>query len=101
MLAGLMFGNIGVKITTYIRNDNSDASYQADSVNTASNERRWNGFLEINMGIWGNAWRGVCYIPGDMHTSGGLTKATSSVNMRNLLTRNTYRIVTERGVKKL
>ena len=32
---------------------------------------------------------------GDMGTSGGLTNAMSSANMRNLLTGNTCRIVTE------
>ena len=31
----------------------------------------------------------------DVNTSGGLTKAVSSANIRNLLTRDTFRIVTE------
>ena len=38
---------------------------------------------------------GVCYIPGDMNTSDGLTKDMSSANIRGPLTRNTVRIATE------
>ena len=43
-------------------------------------------------------WAWVIY--GGVNTSGGLTKAMSSANMRNLLICNTYRIVTERGRMK-
>ena len=43
----------------------------------------------------GNLDQIVGYIPGDMDTSDGPTKAMSSANMRNLLTRNTFRIATE------
>ena len=45
LLAELMFANVGVEIPTYVRNDNSDAVYQVDSINTAGNEKRVNGFL--------------------------------------------------------
>ena len=38
LLSGLAFGNMGVEIPTYVRNDNSDALYQAGSVNTVANE---------------------------------------------------------------
>ena len=38
------FGNMGAEIPTYVRSDNSDASYRVDSVNTATTERRLNGF---------------------------------------------------------
>ena len=41
------------------------------------------------------------FIPWDMITSGGLTKAMSSANMRNLLTDNTSRIVTEEKKKEI
>ena len=52
-------------------------------------------FEKVIGGLDQNSWLSVGYIPGDMNTSDGLTKAMSSANMRNLLTRNTFRIVTE------
>ena len=61
-----------------------------------ANAKRTNGFLESNMEeLETNDWLIVVYIPGDMNTSGGLTKAAYSDNMRGLLTHNTSRIVTE------
>ena len=48
LLAELMRGYIGVEIPTYVRNDNSDAVYRVDSVNTATGEKRLNGLLERN-----------------------------------------------------
>ena len=48
LLSELSLGDVGVEIPTYVRNDNSDAVYQVDSVNTATNEKRPDGFLEIN-----------------------------------------------------
>ena len=50
ILAELLFGNIGVVIPTYVRNDNSDAAYRSDYVNTVENGKRLNGFLESNRG---------------------------------------------------
>ena len=38
MLGGLLFGNVGCSINTYVRNDNSDAVYHTESKNTATNE---------------------------------------------------------------
>ena len=38
MLAELLFGNVGCSINTYVRNDNSDAVYHMDSMNTVTNE---------------------------------------------------------------
>ena len=38
LLYELIFGNMGVGIPAYVRNDNSDAAYQVDSVNTATSE---------------------------------------------------------------
>ena len=50
ILAELLFGNMGVGIPSYVRNDNSDAAYQVDPANTVTNEKRLNVFLEGNMG---------------------------------------------------
>ena len=38
LMAELIFGNIGVRIPTFARNDNSAVLYQVDSVNTVTNE---------------------------------------------------------------
>ena len=46
LLEDLMFRNMGVEIPTYVRNDNSDAAYQVDSVNTVANVKRLDVFLE-------------------------------------------------------
>ena len=100
-LAELTLGGMVLEIPTYVRGDNSGAAYQVDSVNTVTNEKRPIGAPESNMGLDQNDWLGVCYIPGDMNTSGGLTKAMSSANMRHLLSDNTFRIVTEEKRRKL
>ena len=50
LLEELTFVNIGVAIPTYVRNDNSDAVYRGDSVNTVTNEKLPNGFLDSNRG---------------------------------------------------
>ena len=102
LLAELLYGNIGVEIPTYVQNDNTEAAYRADSLNTVANGKRPNGFLESNRGALAkNDWLSVGYIPGALNTSGGLTKAMSSTNLRGLLTRNTFRIVTEWESMKL
>ena len=36
MLAELLFGNVGFSVNTYVRNDNSDAVYHMDSMNTVT-----------------------------------------------------------------
>ena len=41
LLEELMFGDIVVEIPTYVRNDNSDALYRVDSVNTATSKNGW------------------------------------------------------------
>ena len=38
LLSGLAFVDIGVDIPTYVRNDNTDAAYRVDSVNTVTAE---------------------------------------------------------------
>ena len=38
MLSELLFGNVGCSINTYVRNDNSDAVYHVDSMNTVTRE---------------------------------------------------------------
>ena len=44
-----------------------------------------------------NEWLGVGDIPGDINTSDGLAKSLSSVNLRNLLAGDLFRIFTEAG----
>ena len=96
MMAELLFGNVGCSINTYVRNDNSDAVYHTDSMNTVTNEKRLNGFLESNREeLLLNPWLGVGYIPGELNTSDSMTKSMSSVNLRSLLAENTFQIVTE------
>ena len=51
LLADLLFGNIGLEIPTYVRNDNSTAAYQVDSANTVTNAKHLNGLPESNRGI--------------------------------------------------
>ena len=48
LLAELLFGNIGVEMPTYVRNNNSTVAHQVDSVKTVTNAKRLNGFLESN-----------------------------------------------------
>ena len=63
-----------------MRNDNSAAAYQVDSVNTGANEKRLNNFLESNRGELENTeWLSIGYIPGGMNTSDGLTKSMAGV----------------------
>ena len=38
MLAELLFGNVGCSINTDVRNDNPDAAYHMDSMNTVTHE---------------------------------------------------------------
>ena len=86
MLAELLFGNVGCSINTYVGNDNSDAVYHMDSMNTVANEKRLNGFLESNREqLLLNPWLGVGYIPGELNTSDGLAKSMNSANLRSLL----------------
>ena len=86
LLVELIFGNMGVEIPTYVRIDDSDASYRVDSVNTVTNGKRLNGLLASNIEESGRySWLGVGYIPGDINTSDGQTKSLSSANLRNTL----------------
>ena len=60
------------------------------------------GFLESNREeLEQNDWLIVGYIPVDMNTSVGITRAMSSANIRNLLTRNNPRIVAECKKKEI
>ena len=64
-VSGTNVRDMGVEIPAYVRNDNSDASHQVDSVNTATNGERLNGFLGSNSeGLEQNNWLGVGYIHG-------------------------------------
>ena len=65
ILEALLFGNVGLGIPTYVRNDNADAAYQVDSANTVTNEKRIGVFLDRNMEeIEKNKWSSAGYIPG-------------------------------------
>ena len=67
-------------------------AYQIDSVNTVTNEKRLNGFLERNRAeLERNDWLVVGYIPGNLNTPDGLTKAISSASLRSLINGNTLR----------
>ena len=44
LLAELTFVDIGEEIPTYVRNGNSDAVYQVDSVSAVTKEKLPNGF---------------------------------------------------------
>ena len=102
MLAELLFGNVGCSINTYVRNDNSDAVYHMESMNTVTNEKRLNGFLESNRGeLLLNPWLGVGYIPGGLNASDSMAKSMSSVNLRSSIAGNTFQIVTEQVKTKL
>ena len=62
--------NTGAEIPTYVRNDNSYASYRVDSSNTVANEKRLNGVLErVTVELDQHEWLSVWYIPGDINTS--------------------------------
>ena len=96
LIAELLFGNIGVAIPTYVRNDNSTVAYQIDAVNAVTNEKRLNGFIESNSErLERNNWLIVGYIPGNLNTSGGLTKAMSRASFGILLNGNSFRSVSE------
>ena len=94
-LAELLFGDIGVEIPTYVRNDNSTASYQVDSPNTVTRENALMAFWEAIGWIIEKQLAERGYIPGGLDTSDGLTKAMSSSSLRSLSDGNSYRIVTE------
>ena len=93
ILEELTLGNMGSRMPTYVRNDNSDAAYKVDSVNTATSEKRINGLLESNKAeLEQNSWLIVGYIPGDINATGGLTESLSSANLRILLPKDIFRI---------
>ena len=67
LMGAVLFGNIGAGIPTFARNDNSKAVYQAVSVNTVTNKKRINNFLERNreeLERERNNWLIIGYIPG-------------------------------------
>ena len=47
MLSELFFGNVGCPINTYVRNDNSDAVYHMDSMDTVTNESARVAFWKV------------------------------------------------------
>ena len=48
ILEELLFGNIGVEISTYVRSDNFKILQQVESVKSVSKEKRLSGFFESN-----------------------------------------------------
>ena len=75
---------MGAGIHPYVRNDNSDAVYQVDSVNTVPTEKRINGLLYGNREELGqNNWLVFVYIDGDINTPDGMAERLSSANLRN------------------
>ena len=47
LLSELLFGNMGVGIPTYVRNDNSAVVYQADSAIAVTNAKRLNNLRKV------------------------------------------------------
>ena len=85
-----------------MRNDNSTVVYQVGSVNTVTNEKRLNNFLESNReGLENTERLSIGYIPGWINTSDGLIKSTTGVKLRRLLNGNIFQIVTEKQKGKL
>ena len=63
LLVGLLFGNMGVSIPTYVRNDSSAAVYLVDSANTVTSEKRLNNFPWSNLEELENTdWLSIVYI---------------------------------------
>ena len=44
LLTELLFGNIGVEIPTYVRDDNSKVVYQVDPAETVTNAKEFKSF---------------------------------------------------------
>ena len=96
LLAELTFGNMGAAIPTYVRNDKQDAVYQADSVNTTTNEKRLSGYLESNREELRqmNGWA-LGILLGILIRQVAWGGCLSSANLGDLLSRNSLRIGTE------
>ena len=90
LIAGILFGNLWVEIPTYVRNDNSEVVYQAHSINTVTNAKRLNNFLESNRGFENTERLSIGYIPGGMNTTDGLTKSATGVKLRRLINGNIF-----------
>ena len=77
LLAGILFGSIGVGILTYVRSGNS-AAVSGWFREMVTSENRLNNFRESNRGELDNAdWLSIGYIPGAMNASDGLAKSTT------------------------
>ena len=89
LLAELVFGNIGVGVSTYVRRDNLKILRQVGSPKSVSAEKRLNGFSESNRGELGNnPWLNLWYIQKELNIGGDLTKDTSPQILRRLLNGN-------------
>ena len=96
LLSELLFGNVGMEIPTYVRNDNSTVLHQVDSPSTVTDEKRLNDFPGSNREELGrNNWLSIGYIPWRLNTSDGLTKSIPIVALKRLINGNISQIVTE------
>ena len=85
----LLFGNIGVRIPTFARNDNPTVVYQVGSVNAVTNAKRLHNFPESNREeLEKNNWCVIGYIPGEINVSDGLTKSMTGAMLKRLLSEN-------------
>ena len=89
ILAELLFGNIGVEILTYVRNDNLQMLQQVGSVKSASGGR-YEWFFESNREeLENNPLVNLRYVHKRLNISGNLTKDTSPQILRRLSNGNT------------
>ena len=104
LLAELVFGNIGVGVSTYVRRDNLKILRQVGSPKSVSAEKRLNGFSESNRGELGNnPWLNLWYIQKELNIAGNLTKDTSPQMSRRLLNGNIFheRVENQEGKKRI
>ena len=89
LLAELIFGNIGVEILTYVRNDNLKILQQVGSIKSVSEKKRLSGFFESNRGeLENDPWLNLGYVNKRLNISGNLTKDTAPQILRRLLNGN-------------
>ena len=101
-MAELLHGKLGVRIPTYVRNDNSTVVCQSGSVNTVADAKRLNNFLgSIRDGLGNTERLSTGYITGGMSTSDGLTKSKTGVKLRRLLNGDVSQItrVKKKGIR--
>ena len=94
LLGELLFGNIGVVISTYVRNDNFKIPQQVEYIKSVSGEKRLKCFFESNREELPNNPRlNLGYTPKRLNISGDLTNDTSHQVLRRLLSGNIFKRV--------